>query len=158
MWLPKKSVLLTTLSRNLNVSPCGDESSRLRKENSGASVTDCTGESCDSERTGGTVNHRVGTKLTVYELRCQVPTCLGFFPERCKTPSWCRRARSSSWSAAWLQNDPIKDANKAEKSRAGENRRRKDNSQFIRQIGVCGNHRLLLHPPHRSLVGAYYWL
>ena len=40
--------------------------------------------------------------------------------------------------SARLRNDAKRDANKAENTRAGENRRRKDNSQFIRQIGICG--------------------
>jgi hypothetical protein len=33
-----------------------------------------------------------------------------------------------------------RDAKNAENTGAGENRRRKDNSQFIKQIKICGNH------------------
>jgi hypothetical protein len=52
---------------------------------------------------------------------------LGRFTERCKTPIWWRRARTSTWSAARLRNEAKTAANNAEKTRAGENRRKRRN-------------------------------
>src|SRR6516162_4398411 len=66
---------------------------------------------------------------------------LGRLTERCRTPSGWRRARISSCSAARLRKESKSAVKKADNRCPKENRRKKDNSQFINQIGVCENRR-----------------
>src|SRR6516164_3368174 len=73
---------------------------------------------------------------------------LGRLTERCRTPSGWRRARISSCSAARLRNEAKSAVKKADNRCPKENRRKNDNSQFINQIGVCENHRLLSSESH----------
>jgi hypothetical protein len=63
-----------------------------------------------------------------------------------------RRARISSCSAARLRKEAKSAAKKADNRSPKENRRKNDNSQFINQIGVCENHRLLT--PSRASSGS----
>jgi hypothetical protein len=66
----------------------------------------------------------------------------GRFTERCRIPSWWRRAKISSCGAARERNKAKTDVKSAVKTRAGENRPREVNSQSINQIGISGNHSL----------------
>src|SRR3954468_2113749 len=72
-----------------------------------------------------------------------VADSFGLFTDRCRTPSWWRRARISTWSAARLRNDAKRLANRAEKAGTHANRTKKGKPQFINDIDVCENHRAL---------------
>src|SRR5215471_11888648 len=62
----------------------------------------------------------------------------GRLTERCRTPSWWRRARISSCSAARLRKETA--AQRADNRYLKGNRGENGNSQFINQIGICENH------------------
>src|SRR5262249_44625679 len=67
----------------------------------------------------------------------------GRLTERCRTPSWWRRARISSCSAARLRKEAKTAAQRADNRYLKGNRGENGNSQFINQIGICENHRHL---------------
>src|SRR5262249_41811038 len=64
----------------------------------------------------------------------------GRLTERCRTPSWWRRARISSCSAARLRTEAKTAAQRADNRYLKGNRGENGNSQFINQIGICENH------------------
>src|SRR5215510_12946691 len=65
----------------------------------------------------------------------------GRLTERCRTPSWWRRARISSCSAARLRKEAKTAAQRADNRYLKGNRGENGNSQFINQIGICENKR-----------------
>src|SRR5215469_12441947 len=64
----------------------------------------------------------------------------GRLTERCRTPSWRRRTRTSSCNAARLRKEAKTAAQRADNRYLKGNRGENDNSQFINQIGICENH------------------
>src|SRR5215472_6796191 len=74
----------------------------------------------------------------------------GRLTERCRTPSWWRRARISSCSAARLRKDAKTAAQKADNRYLKGNRGGNGNSQFINQVGICENHRSVLGGSHHE--------
>src|SRR5215831_13721556 len=68
----------------------------------------------------------------------------GRFTERCRTPIWCRRARTSNWSAARLRNEAASEAMSAVNKCPNGNRRMSDKLQFINLIGIYGKHSMLV--------------
>src|SRR5215831_5540428 len=77
----------------------------------------------------------------------------GRLTERCRTPSWWRRARISSCSAARLRKEAKTVAQRADNRYLKGNRGENGNSQFINQIGICENHNLnnVVEQDHRTV-------
>lgn len=76
----------------------------------------------------------------------------GRLTERCRTPIWWRKARTSNCNAARLRKNTQTDAKSAEKRGPKENRRKNAKPQFINQFGIDENHSKEYFDPCRQTV------
>src|SRR4051812_39818549 len=79
------------------------------------------------------------------------------FMERCRTPSWWRRARISSCSAARRRKEAERDAKSAAMRGPNGDRRKNDNPQSINHIGIYEKHNFAAAMLRTTTDGLHSW-